>query len=73
MIRLSYSLLTIEVKLLFSHRDWEKGVMSFLTIIFQSQGSQVLEKDFLAFGRFTIQRNRKTFSFKFSKVVFWEK
>lgn len=36
-----------EVKLLPSHRNWEIGVLSFLTIMFQRDGSQIFKRSVL--------------------------
>ena len=40
--------LLLQVRILFSHRDWEAGALSFLMITFQRNGSQVFGKIFLA-------------------------
>ena len=34
-----------EVRILFSHRDWETGALSFLMITLQRNGFQILDKD----------------------------
>lgn len=40
------SLLAVtEVRILFSHRDWETEALSFLMITLQRNGFQILEKD----------------------------
>ena len=40
-----YELAVTEVRILSSHRSWETEALHFLMMVFQTHGSQVLEKD----------------------------
>lgn len=61
-----YQLAIIEVRILSSRRIWETEALSFLMIIFQRNGSQVLEKNASELEETHIH-NCKPFFSKYSK------
>ena len=51
------------LRLLFSHRVWETGVLSFLVTTFQRDGSQVLEKVIPRLQKTHLKKTEKGFTF----------
>lgn len=74
-IRYVYQLKTTEVEILSSHKQWDRGTLSFLMITFQKNGFQFFQKTLLNSRRYIhISKTRKIHNCKpFLIDALWKK